>query len=261
MIRKVTQKDHKQIIAFLQEDKSFNLFIIGDIENFGYEQDFQELWGEYDEDGELRAVLLRYYHSYLPYAKGEFDVEGFVSIIQKDENAEILSGKKEVVERFGPYLPFKKQKQQFFAEITEMAVFDKNKITLPIEKATIGDCDSIFALKEQIKEFEIGTTARESFRKTISSGTGRTYFYKEDNNIIACASTTAENSFSGMVVGVCTHPDARRRGMATACVQKLCEDLLQQGKTLCLFYDNPAAGSIYRRIGFKEIGQWCMNYL
>ena len=261
MIRKVTQSDNEQIISFLKEDQSFNLFIIGDIENFGYEQDFQEIWGEFEEDGELKAVLLRYYHSYLPYAKGEFDVKGFVSIIQKDEHAEMLSGKKEVIERFAPYLTLKKQKQQFFAEITELAVAKENKIALPIEKATIEDSEAIFELKEQIKEFTIGTTARESFRKTISSGTGRTYYCKEGDKIIACASTSAENSFSGMVVGVCTHPDARRRGLATACVKKLCEDLLQQGKTLCLFYDNPDAGSIYRRIGFKEIGQWSLNYL
>lgn len=27
---------------------------------------------------------------------------------------------------------------------------------------------------------------------------------------------------------------------------------------LCLFYDNPAAGRIYKRIGFRDIGKWCM---
>ena len=44
--------------------------------------------------------------------------------------------------------------------------------------------------------------------------------------------------------------------VAGACVQKICEELLSEGKGLCLFYDNPKAGSVYRKLGFKEIGQW-----
>ncbi len=42
------------------------------------------------------------------------------------------------------------------------------------------------------------------------------------------------------------------------CLSKLCSDLLKRNKTLCLFYDNPKAGRVYRRIGFKEIGIWTM---
>jgi predicted GNAT family acetyltransferase len=30
----------------------------------------------------------------------------------------------------------------------------------------------------------------------------------------------------------------------------------QEGIQPCLFYDNPAAGSIYRRLGFEDIGPW-----
>jgi len=29
---------------------------------------------------------------------------------------------------------------------------------------------------------------------------------------------------------------------------------LKKGKTACIFYDNPVAGNIYKRIGFKKIG-------
>lgn len=44
MIRKLTKKDHEQVFSFLKEEVALNLFIIGDIEAFGYETDFQELW-------------------------------------------------------------------------------------------------------------------------------------------------------------------------------------------------------------------------
>lgn len=40
---------------------------------------------------------------------------------------------------------------------------------------------------------------------------------------------------------------------------KLCHELLAEGKMLCLFYDNPEAGSIYKRLGFEDIGKWMMH--
>ena len=35
-------------------------------------------------------------------------------------------------------------------------------------------------------------------------------------------------------------------------------DLLNEQKTLCLFYDNPEAGAVYHKLGFKTIGKWKM---
>jgi uncharacterized protein len=34
-----------------------------------------------DEAGKLKSVLLRYYHSYIPYVQGGFVVEGFAALI------------------------------------------------------------------------------------------------------------------------------------------------------------------------------------
>ena len=70
--------------------------------------------------------------------------------------------------------------------------------------------------------------------------------------------TAAENSKSAMVVAVATHKDYRKRGFMAQCLSKLCRDLLNENKTLCLFYDNPEAGSVYHKLGFKTIGKWKM---
>jgi predicted GNAT family acetyltransferase len=61
-----------------------------------------------------------------------------------------------------------------------------------------------------------------------------------------------------MVVGVCTKEEYRKRGLASIVVEKLVKDVLAEGKIACLFYDNPEAGRIYKRIGFKDIGMWTM---
>ncbi|WP_318036205.1 hypothetical protein [Halobacillus amylolyticus] len=49
MIRRLTQKDDPACQHLLSVKPAENLFIIGDIENFGYDQDFQKLWGIFTE--------------------------------------------------------------------------------------------------------------------------------------------------------------------------------------------------------------------
>ena len=50
----------------------------------------------------------------------------------------------------------------------------------------------------------------------------------------------------------------RGQGLASACMRVLCRRLLENRDAVCLFYDNPAAGRIYKRLGFRDIGFWAM---
>lgn len=61
-----------------------------------------------------------------------------------------------------------------------------------------------------------------------------------------------------MVVGVATAKSYRKQGRVSRCLTTLCSDVMAEGKSLCLFYDNPEAGKIYHRLGFKTIDNWVM---
>jgi predicted GNAT family acetyltransferase len=260
MIVKADQSWHEKVMSYLSEEPALNLFIIADIENFGYETDSQEIWADVDDAGDIQGILLRYMGNYLPYAKGCINAKGFSEIINKDTTYEMISGKKEITEQFYPYIKFERTKETFFAELKEARSLKKNSSRANIQKAEIHDVDSLMELKSQIKEFTIRQTARQSLEQALKTKTGRTYFMKENDIIVSCASTTAENSLSAMIVGVCSHPDKRNLGLATRCMEALCYDVLSEGKAICVFYDNPKAGSIYKRLGFKDIGFWTMNF-
>lgn len=49
MIRQLTEKDHELCQRLIHQQPAENLFIIGDIEAFGYEQDFK-IWGDFDDE-------------------------------------------------------------------------------------------------------------------------------------------------------------------------------------------------------------------
>ncbi|MBH0172750.1 GNAT family N-acetyltransferase [Fictibacillus sp. 23RED33] len=245
---------------YLSEEPALNLFIIADIENFGYETDSQDIWADVDDNESITGILLRYKGNYLPYAKGEINAKAFSEIINKDKSYEMLSGKKEITEQFIPYLNFERTKELYFAELKDAKALNHNSSRQNIIQADVKDVESLMELKYLINEFSIGKTAKESLEQALSTKTGRTYFIREEDTVVSCASSTAENSVSAMIVGVCSHPEKRNKGYASLCMEALCYDILAEGKTLCLFYDNPKAGSIYKRLGFKDIGFWSMNY-
>ncbi|WP_042455652.1 GNAT family N-acetyltransferase [Neobacillus dielmonensis] len=263
MIRKLTKSDNTQVMDFLSSEPSMNLFIIGDIEAFGYESEFQEIWGEFNAHNQLNAVLLRYFNSFIPYAKGEFDVAGFACIMMNHDQQIVLSGKSNIVEQFDRLLESKLGKKQvtYFAECrsTDQLISNFNgKGVTPIHQAGINDIDRILELRKSIEEFTVQKNAREMMVSSMESHTAKTYFTEDNGSVTACVSTAAENSISAMIVGVCTKQEYRRQGLATAIMIKLFKDVLDEGKILCLFYDNPDAGRIYKRLGFKDIGLWTM---
>ena len=258
VIKKLTDQDHHQVLSFLSEEPSINLFIIGDLEVFGYDSEFQEIWAEFDEQNTIKAVLLRFHQSFIPYAKGEFNTAGFVSIMKQYNQPLLLSGKSDIVEKFEafPELTLGKKQVTFFAECLSDECLSAADVEF--KKATIDDVDQIIELRSSIEEFHVRSDAREILIQSMESNTARTYYTEDHGVITSCVSTTAENSLSAMIVGVCTRKEYRQKGLATTIMQKLFQDVLDEGKTLCLFYDNPAAGRIYKRLGFKDIGKWTM---
>jgi uncharacterized protein len=259
VIRKLTDHDHEQVLNFLIEEHSINLFIIGDLESFGYSSEFQEIWADFDEQNMIKAVLLRFHQSFIPYAKGEFDPSGFVSIMKRYSQPILLSGKSDIVEKFEAFedLQLGKKQVTYFAECRTDQFLHADEFEF--KKATIEDIDQIIELRESIDEFHIRSDARDILIQSMESNTSRTYFMAKNGVITSCVSTTAENSMSAMIVGVCTKKEYRRKGLATSIMQNLFKDVLNEGKTLCLFYDNPEAGRIYKRLGFKDIGMWTMH--
>jgi uncharacterized protein len=259
MIRVLTHIDDKQCQRLIQEQPAENLFIIGDIEAFGYEQDFQTIWGDFDENGNMRGILLKYRENFIPYSSGEFDAKGFADIINGCDDFKFLSGLKEITLKVEPFLThqYQSKRQLYYAKLDNTDSLSKEDLT-HIKKASLEDLPKLVELLNKISEFSGGNFTVENRRHGMEKGVSRSYFIEDDSVFVSSASTTAENTKSAMIVAVCTHPDHKKKGYATQCMTKLCRDVLNEGKELCLFYDNPEAGRIYKNIGFEDIGYWMM---
>lgn len=254
MIVKVTNENLNVMMDYVKKEPSINLFIIGDVEQFGLDVDFQEVYLQYDNKN-ITACVLRYYGHVIVYSdKSDFNVQEILSLINTF-TYQGLSGKKQVIDILLPFLQnVKKIDECYFCELNS----DKNlfKPNMEIKNAVEDDVERICPLMVMVG-YHTDTYTVSNQRK-INNGAGRIYFVDEDNLVISSAATAIETSVSAMIGGVATHVDYRKKGLASQVVSKLCLDLLSENKKPCLFFYNPEAGKIYHSLGFVDTDMWSM---
>ncbi|MGL5312934.1 MAG: GNAT family N-acetyltransferase [Peptostreptococcaceae bacterium] len=257
MIRKLNELDKEKVLRYVSKQPSINLFLIGDIEQFGFDKDFQELWGKFDEEDNLKGVLLRYTNNFIPYYEDiNEDLSGFKDIIKSFDGKVMISGKAELIEQFKDVISDYTERKTYFCELRD----NRNLLTWDesVRLAVPDDANRVYDLLYTIEEF-IAEHNTEKIKDRLEDKSIRVYYIENDKDeMISVSQTTAENSQSAMVVGVATRKGYREQGHMGKCLSRLCTDLLSEGKTLCLFYDNPKAGKVYHKLGFKEIGIWTM---
>jgi len=262
MIKKLSAEFAKKILDYVIDEKEYNLYIISNMENQGFEKEYITYYGDVDNEGKLKGIMVKFFNIYTIYTKSEnWDKEGFVDILN-DSELGMISGKERFVEELiKSGLQVEEFEAHHYATMREQKSEESDKQGNgkidKLEKVTTDMVEEVVQLRESIPEFMKGSGKfGQILREGISNGTARAYCIRDKGKMVAFAQTSAENSQSAMITSVMTHLDHRKKGYATLCVEKLCYELIEDGISLCLYYVNPDAGKIYRKIGFKEIGTW-----
>ena len=260
LIRKLTESDRTKLLEYLYVEGSLNIFIIGDVEAYGFTEDFQTLYGEFNEDNEYLSVLLFYRENSIFYSHNrEFNTDWLKTY--KNHEFEYLSGAENVLDKVAPYFKDFIVKPMYFAEAYKLEEEVTNTSYKIVKATTKEHCEKLFDILATIDEFGYSSKSKEKYvdSKLKSMNMGSTYFIEEDGVIISTVATTAETTKTAMVVAVATLETARKRGLASILMKHLMKEYFEEKhKYLCLFYDNPKAGNIYKRLGFKDVDKWVM---
>ncbi|TYB83790.1 MAG: GNAT family N-acetyltransferase [Kosmotoga sp.] len=253
-MKRINIHEAKSLFPYLQQEKEFNIFIIGDIENATDDAKYIDIY----IDGNIKkpdGILLRYYDYFIIYSPDGMNYRKAAEIIGDYGNAQVLSGKESCMDKIKPFLEnlVEKERRMYFSALKNPNFTSSD---FKIHKLTPEDTNKVLGLLNNIEEFD--SRNDESFISGIRNGSKRSYYLETDGKVISTASTSAESKDAAMIVAVATDKRYRNKGYATAVMSKLCADLLKEGKTPCLFYNNPSAGKIYERMGFRRIGFWKM---
>ncbi|MBN2540611.1 MAG: GNAT family N-acetyltransferase [Bacilli bacterium] len=260
MIRLLTEQDRDEVLNYLYQDSAFNIFPIGDIESFGFQENFQKVYAEFDELGNYMAVLLKYrdngiYYTHLDYFNPEFFE------VQPLSEFQHFSGKTEIMKWVNPYLYDFNRRQMYFCKANKLKVESLSDRSFFTKLETREQCEKLYDLLASIEEFGIYKRDKSEFVENHMKSTkmGVTMFITSEDKIISTVSTTAETTKNAMVVAVATDLNHRNQGYTTKLMTAVMEYYFKEkNKELCLFYDNPQAGKIYIRLGFEPIGKWDM---
>lgn len=268
-IVKLTKSDTERVLEYVNHEPEMNLFFIGDIENFGIDVPPVSLYASEGSSGEWDSLMLRYRDYWLLYStKEDYDARAAAEFLQ-NQPMDCLSGKTSLLERILPYFPDWSLQSDYMCRLTSVseAALRETEDGVTIRALTEDDVDEYIALMCSCEEFSksyqgegmIEKRREETIAKMREEKSSITAGLFIGDKLISAAGTSADNSQSTMITGVATRLGYRNKGFATAVVGWLCRESLLSGKKyLCLFYDNPVAGRIYRRIGFTEMGEYAM---
>lgn len=277
-MRKLGEEDRQQLLEYVGKEPEMNLFFIGDIESYGIDTEEVSIYVQEDERG-WDCVLLRFFDFYLVYSQREQYQAKLVARFLEGKTVDCFSGKTELVKQLAPFYPGLNIQETLMCRCDRSSLLRSEEMTAKtqaeniksgqprasaanIRRLTAADSPEIMRLYLQIEEFAAGyrqpQKAEEQLRADLENGELAVGLF-ENGRLVSVAKTSASNSVSSMIVGVATAPEARKRGYASVVIKALCS-LAFEGKRefLCLFYDNPEAGRIYRRMGFLEIGSYSM---
>lgn len=277
-MRILHEEDREELLSYVKREPEMNLFLIGDLENFGIDNETVNFY-LHEERDRWDFVILRFHQFFILYSQYEDYNEEEAIAFLSNQKTDCIGGKTELLKRIAPAFP------QWAIESTYMSRCDhvENDVGLPdstqskvsnnmpdaeeliLRRLEENDVPEAIGMLTDIEEFArtYKKTKRDEHIKhmtdEMAQGGKVTVGGFLNGRLVTVASTSAENSESAMVVGVATVKEHRGKGYASAAVTALCQDCFERGKKyICLFYSNPVAGRIYNRIGFKEIGEYGM---
>ncbi len=261
MIRELTKNDRDDVLEFLYHEPEINLYIIGDIYNGAFENDWQQLYAEF-RDGKFFAVLSRNMSTLIYYAVEDDFNEAWFDIFEQYDFL-FISTKEKLMEPIKARYPKMREDKMDFMKSTTFTrdeTIDYSGIRiLETEK----DAEMVFDLLKTIPE--LYTVHRKGKEEAIqyflhnSGENGTTVFITEDNQVVATASAVYETKQSAMIVAVGTHDDYRGKGYGKTVMHYLMDLYINhKRKTLCLYYDDPIAEKLYKKLNFVDIDRWSM---
>ena len=138
MIIKLDNKYHNKLMNYLKQEPEFNLFIIGYIDRYGYNNYFFNIWADINNDGEIEGILAKYFEFITIYSNSIINIDKFYNLIKTMSFHEI-SGKSEIVDSIAKKLRLNKIRRVNFCKLENSHYLDFNFKDIIIKKIKIGN--------------------------------------------------------------------------------------------------------------------------
>jgi GNAT superfamily N-acetyltransferase len=233
------------------------------IEAYGVQSAAVQSWGVF-EGTAMVGLLMRFFNTAVVVDHDGSCAGAFARVIDRENGLagirgtlEAILGVQAALRRYTPT----DWEDSYFLRLLHPPVCPPETLALA-RRATPSDLD-------RLAELYSGAGGMYRTRANVAAKLAETRVFvaeepdwgRRPTRIVSCALLNVEGRDAGLIGGVYTLPSARGKGYAAACTAALSQDLQRDDKIPCLFYENPLAGRIYRRLGFEDAGRWGVLYL
>jgi len=265
IVRPITEDDGAAFYAMCARLPMRTLTPRLNIEAHGFQGSIVRSWGVFDPSGrEMEGLLVRYGNTAVAVDHDGTCARAFARLIDKERNIAGVRGSLEAVSGIQAllrhYTPSDWEDSYFLVQ--RKPTPQAHAIGAIARRATPDD-------RDLLAELYSGAGPMYRSRSNVSAKLAETRVFVVEEppdghrprRIASCALLNVEGADAGLIGGVYTLPSVRGRGYAAACTSLLAADLQRDSKTPCLFYENPIAGKVYRRLGFEDASRWAVLYL
>lgn len=257
---KCTQKHYSKLMKYLNEDVIYNTFIIADIQNHGFNKDYQQIYMQTDDDDNCTGVFLKYYNNLILSSNAD-DME-IMSVLQLvDDSVNIIMGKSAIIKKIHEIYSnqTKKSRKEFYNEKKLLVLKSREKL-LPENKeirfASLEDVDKVHQFLMNIPSFQQMYSEKDMIKNRIKNHEGIHIIMEKNGEIIAHGNSAAKTYRTNMIGGVAVQQKHQGKGYGKEIVSALCENIINEHRMPCLFSDYPLEKSLYSQLGFETIGTW-----
>ena len=250
MIYKCTDSHRELVLDFLELDPIANLFVIADIERYGFDSLDQDVWAYTGDLDEIEGVLLRYRDIAIPVHGKEFSgFDTFLPLLQSLDEIKVISGEKIAIDQYSDYFTEMEETETIISVCQEL--LERPQSLMLVEE--LEKTDILAYIHWQRECFEDPSESEAVLTEMLDSKEICIKIIKNDSNeIISSGRVSGETSKAGMLTRIGTLKSEESKGFATAITAALTLYCLENDKKACLFYNEPAAGSIYHRLGYQD---------
>ena len=253
MVRKCIEQDRKHIKEYLKQEAEYNTYILADIDDFGFDSEFQTVYVD-EENDSIKGVYLCFYQNLIMYSKDNDINTEFLRELFTEYTPDVVMGKLENVNLATELLPDYNIKAQRLYFLNDPANLENDEND--IEKAQPGEAGEIFDFIQTIPEIRNLYTSKQMIIDRLEKNAGIHYLIRRGGKIVSHANSAAGSEYTTMIGGVSTDAEFRGKKMASRIVSRLCRDIMAEGKRPCLFAADREKHNFYTRIGFERAGQW-----
>ncbi len=252
MLKKWESECWKDLNEWLPREEALHLNLLADLERFGPNTPYHEIWEQVNGEGVRLAVVRRFFGRYdICVTDREPDLDE-LSAFFLFACPESVMGRTSDIRATCSMLPGQTETLRFM-QLPGDAHLKHN--ACDAEMAGPTDVPAIARLVHQTETF--GRLHRSEgeleagIRKRMRSGKVRHFVIRREQKVVAHAATTAETERFAMLSGIVVASEEQRKGYATRIVSRLCRVLLSEGKQPCLYCKSSAAYALYQRLGFE----------